>query len=220
LSVGGGFNIPIVLNSAATYLRAGLGGFKGRALEQGDQLEFGTLTQQSQRIFSRLKKNAQGKTKEGTWTISKQLIPNYSANATISVIKGRQFQLFSSYSQTEFFTRSYRITPQSDRMGYRLSGPPLKLKIAEEMVSEAVAFGTIQVPGDGQPIILLADRQTTGGYPKIAQIASVDFPKVAQLKPGDTLSFQEISLNTAQHRLLEQEERIQELKRGIALKYI
>ncbi|MCB6769084.1 KipI antagonist, partial [Phocaeicola vulgatus] len=88
----------------------------------------------------------------------------------------------------------YRLSQNSDRMGYRLEGPKLAVKAAQEMLSESVSFGTIQVPSGGEPIVLLADRQTTGGYPKIAQVAFVDLPLLAQLKPGDKLRFKKITL--------------------------
>ena len=97
--------------------------------------------------------------------------------------KGRQFHLFSKQSQEKFFTETFEVTAQSDRMGYRLKGAVLPMEKSEEMISEAVSFGSIQVPADGNPIVLLADRQTTGGYPKIGQIATVDLPMIAQAKP-------------------------------------
>jgi antagonist of KipI len=104
-------------------------------------------------------------------------------------------------------------------MGYRLTGKELVLSEKEEMISEAVNFGTIQVPTDGNPIILLADRQTTGGYPKIGQVASVDLGILAQAKPGDRIRFTEISFEEAQLLYLKRERKIHELKLGIYLKY-
>ena len=114
------------------------------------------------------------------------------------MIKGRHYSLFSKSSQEQFYSEPFVITAQSDRMGYRLQGPTLTLSKPQEMLTEAVAFGTIQVPADGNPIILLADRQTTGGYPKIGQIASVDFSLIAQAKPGDQVYFKLISHEDAQ----------------------
>ncbi|PVZ25205.1 antagonist of KipI [Clostridium thermopalmarium DSM 5974] len=110
------------------------------------------------------------------------------------------------------------ITPQSDRMGYRLKGKMLTLKEPLEMISEAVSLGTVQVPPDGNPIILLADRQTTGGYPKLAEIISVDIPIIAQLKPGDNIKFQEVSLEYAQKLYIQREENIEELKTALKIK--
>jgi antagonist of KipI len=136
----------------------------------------------------------------------------------VRVIKGRQFDDFSEESKSMIFTESYKITPNSDRMGYRMDGPLLSLEEKTEMISEAVSFGTIQVPADGNPIILLADRQTTGGYPKIAQVASVDLPYLAQFKPGEVVRFKEISLEEAQELLLDIERRLQLFKQGLMLK--
>ena len=107
--------------------------------------------------------------------------------------------------------------PESDRMGYRLDGENLSLKEQREFISEAVSFGTIQVPADGQPIILMADSQTLGGYAKLAQTATVDRSILAQLKPGERLTFKVIGLNEAQRLLIEQEQELQILKRAIAI---
>jgi len=104
-------------------------------------------------------------------------------------------------------------------MGYRLQGAKLTLATEQEMISEAVNFGTIQVPPDGKPIILLADRQTTGGYPKIGQVIQVDLPIIAQAKPGEKLCFSEISLTEAHYLYMEREKYINEIKNGIQLKF-
>src|SRR5699024_2960154 len=117
------------------------------------------------------------------------------------------------------FEKPFEITPQSGRMGYRLKGKTLSLEQAEQMLSEAVANGTIQVPTEGDPIVLLADRQTPGGYPKIGKSASVDFPLIAQAKTGEELYFTEVSQQEAQLLFLETEKKIQQLKTGIALKF-
>ena len=142
---------------------------------------------------------------EMNWTITSDLIPNLQDNPTIRVMKGLQYQLFTKKSQEAFFTKPFTVTTQSDRMGYRLQGPHLELEQAKEMISEAVSFGTIQVPAEGNPIVLLADRQTTGGYPKIGQIATVDLSSIAQAKPGDMIHFSEITHEEAQLLFLELE---------------
>ncbi len=220
LAVAGSFKIPSIMNSYSTYLRAGIGGYNGRALTKGDQINLGPKSQLSSRILSSFsEKNNPSNISNAGWTISKAIIPSYRPKPIIRVMQGRQYHLFKKYSQTKFFTEQYKITPQSDRMGYRLNGPTLALIQEEEMISEAVTFGTIQVPGDGQPIILLADRQTTGGYPKIAQIATVDLPLIAQAKPGDSISFMEITQQEAQLLYLSREKSIRQLKQGITWKY-
>lgn len=220
LAVAGGFQIPKVMNSRSTYLRANLGGFKGRALQGNDQIPFGPLSKLSYEILTSLeKKLTHNKFVEATWTIAADLIPDYSENPAIRVMKGRQFHLFTKESQDKLYTEPFVVSPQSDRMGFRLKGPTLALDQTEEMISEAVGFGTIQVPADGNPIVLLADRQTTGGYPKIAQIATVDLPLIAQTKPGDSLRFIDISHSYAQQILIKREMKLKELKHGIALKF-
>src|SRR5699024_1601686 len=112
----------------------------------------------------------------------------------IRVIPGPHDDRFTDASLAQFFTADYRVSPQSERMGYRLDGPALTLKDPTQIVSEVTSFGTIQVPPDGPPIILMADRQTTGGYVKVGHVATVDLPLVAQTMPGESLRFQKITL--------------------------
>ena len=203
IAVAGGIHVPAVMKSASTYLRGKYGGHEGRALQTGDRL---------------LLNSADCGTSALNWTIADELLPHFHNQPVIQVMKGRQFDLFQTDSQQALFASTFEVTHQSDRMGYRLKGPLLKRKTESEMLSEAVAFGSIQVPADGNPIILLADRQTTGGYPKIAQIASVDFAKIAQTKPGDRITFKEISQEDAQQQYLQLERNIHYVKQGILLK--
>jgi antagonist of KipI len=134
-------------------------------------------------------------------------------------MKGPQFDLFTERSKEEFLSEKYKVTPNSDRMGYRLSAKALKLNTAVELLSEAVTMGTIQVPNDGQPIILMADRQTIGGYPKIGYVASIDFPVLSQVMPGENLTFKEISIQDAQRLLLKRDQLISKVKIGISLAF-
>ncbi|WP_436376619.1 biotin-dependent carboxyltransferase family protein [Cytobacillus sp. BC1816] len=219
LAVAGGFSVPEVMNSKSTYLRAGLGGYKGRALKSGDLLETGKPSLQSLKITEYLTKQILDRTfVENDWGIASELIPDTAANPEIRITRGRQFDLFSEASKVQLFKHAFEVTSQSDRMGYRLKGPALALSEHAEQISEAVNFGSIQVPPDGNPIVLLADRQTTGGYPKIGQAAAVDLPLLAQAKPGDSLSFAEISNEQAQQLLIKREMKLKELKQGIFLK--
>lgn len=204
LSVSGGFSIPEVMNSKSTYLRGNIGGLNGKALQTNDQL-----------ILSESPINIRV---HNNWRPTTKIVPNLEINKTIRVIKGRQFHSFSEESQHDFLTKQFEVTTNSDRMGYRLKGPELTMKKKEEMISEAVSFGTIQVPSEGNPIVLLADRQTTGGYPKIAQVATVDLPHLAQTKPGDKLSFIEISHKEAQRLYLKREFKLKILKKAINFK--
>ncbi len=220
LAVAGSFDIPLVMKSTSTYLRAEMGGFNGRALKADDQIPFRPLSKLSSLIFHSFKiAHLTGSMAEADWTIASDLLPNYPKNPDIRIMEGRQFHLFNSESQSLLYTEPFIVTPQSDRMGFRLKGPALSLGKPEEMITEAVCFGTIQVPSEGNPIVLLADRQTTGGYPKIAQIAACDFPLIAQTKPGDSIRFRRISYSEAQGLFLEKEKKLRLLKLGIALKY-
>lgn len=128
------------------------------------------------------------------------------------VVAGAQWPIFTDEAQRAFATEAFRVTPNSDRMGYRLAGAKLATREPIEMISEAVSFGTIQVPPDGNPIILMADCQTTGGYPKIAQAASVDLPLLAQTMPGQTMRFELISLDAAQALYLARERELRGLR--------
>lgn len=219
LAVSGGFAVPEVMNSKSTYLRAGIGGFKGRALKAGDVLETGKPSLQSLKMKDYLSKQLLDKAfVENDWGIAPKLIPETVGNPEIRITRGRQFDLFTYESRIQLFNHAFEVTAQSDRMGYRLKGPALALSEHAEQISEAVNFGSIQVPPDGNPIVLLADRQTTGGYPKIGQIAAVDLPLLAQAKPGDALRFAEISNEQAQQLLIKREMKLKELKQGIFLK--
>jgi antagonist of KipI len=197
IAVSGGFDLPKEMDSRSTYLRAGIGGFHGRALQAGDVLN------PRQEIASSIvnKFQVMADNEKPFMTSSKFISiwarPNYSSNPYIRVIKGAQFDLFTEESKVAFFNNSFKVLPDSDRMGYRLEGKPLELTAAKEMVSEAVSFGTIQVPSNGQPIVLMADHQTTGGYPKIAHVISVDLPLMAQLNFGSEVRFKEVSLQEA-----------------------
>jgi len=191
LAVHGGFLVPPVMGSRSTYLRAGFGGLQGRALRKGDRLPIAP--------------DAVGPIGgQGTRELS---LPQHPAlqDRAIRVIHGQQWARFSAEAQARFFESPFVVNLNSDRMGYRLDGPGLALAAPLEMISEAVGFGTVQVPPDGQPIVLMADRQTTGGYPKIASVASVDLPLVAQRVPGETLRFAPITLDEAQALYLDRE---------------
>ncbi|MFD2922398.1 biotin-dependent carboxyltransferase family protein [Halobacillus naozhouensis] len=219
IAVAGGLDVPEVMDSQSTYLRAELGGYQGRALKSGDQLPMCEPNDNQKKIMEAMRQQMDGDHfYETDWMPAADMTPPYSSQPVIQMLKGPQYALFNEQSQRNIFEESYSVSSQSDRMGYRLEGSPLSLTEPKELISEAVAFGSIQVPSDGNPIILMADRQTTGGYPKIGQIASVDLSLVSQLKPGDKMSFKEITLEEAQKALIKQEQSIQILKRSIILK--
>lgn len=194
LAVHGGYQLPLVLGSISTNRRAGLGGVKGRPLVAGDLLPINSSFRNPPRL-----------------TVPQGLWPFDSA-APIRIIPGREWAAFDAQAQRDLVEQRYRITNDSERMGYRLAGPSLQLKAPLELLSEAVTFGTLQVPPDGQPIILMADRQTTGGYPKIAHVASIDLPRLAQMLPGDALSFSVVDLGTAQQLAIQRARWVQALE--------
>jgi len=134
----------------------------------------------------------------------------------IRFLPGVHWPEFSQASRQAFSESEFRISPQSDRMGYRLIGPALSMNQPRQMLSEAACFGTVQVPSGGEAIILMADRQTTGGYPKIAQIATVDLPALAQYAPGHALRFQRIELDEAQRLDGERERAFVQLHEALA----
>ncbi|GIM28036.1 KipI antagonist [Clostridium polyendosporum] len=218
LSVAGGFNIQEVMGSKSTYLRAEIGGFQGRSLKENDVLEFSEPSDEGINIIKKLSSMSESNYFAAPkWFVSTEILPKYSSNPIIRIIHGGEFEKFSAKSRELFFTSEFQVTSQSDRMGYRLKGSTLELSQPLEMISEAVSFGTIQVPPDGNPIVLLADRQTTGGYPKIAQVASVDLPIIAQIKPGERIRFKEISIEEAQILYIQRELDIKKLKVGLTL---
>lgn len=219
LAIAGGLDIPIVMKSRSTYLRAGIGGFHGRSLKEGDVLRLKPLSKKAVRRIRYL----HGKLETGSfaaseWYISTDILPDYQPNPIVRAIRGGQFHWFSEESRRLFFTEEFQVTPQSDRMGYRLSGKKLQLSKQQELISEAVTAGTVQVPSDGNPIVLMADRQTTGGYPKIAQVITADLPILAQVRPGAKIRFQEIGLEDAQSLLRIREAELQRLKQGVDMK--
>lgn len=209
LAISGGIDVPPVMGSRSTYLRAKIGGFQGRALKKGDELPVGPITPQQTAL-------QQHSENEFDWLLAPV---RYFEEPVIRMMPGRQFDLFDEDSQKRIFSEAFAVSANSDRMGYRLKGASLSLETPAELISEAVAFGSVQVPADGNPIILLADRQTTGGYPKIGQVASVDLPLISQLKQGQQLRFKPISLADAQQRWIEQEQSIRQIEAAIQLKW-
>ena len=217
IAVAGGFDVPIVFGSRSTYLRAEFGGFDGRPLRANDVLALGPPTILSQCIAASLQ--ADGPVSVARWSIGPSIRPRYAAEALVRLIPGAHTSALSEESRDRLFSTGFRVSASSDRMGYRLDGPRLSLASRIEMLSEAVAFGTVQLPPGGAPIILMADRQTTGGYPRIGEVASVDLPLVAQLKPGDHVRFRPVSLQDAQRLYLAHEQELAQARLAIALRF-
>ena len=205
------------MDSKSTYLRAEFGGFKGRALKKGDILSIGIKNSKSTKIIKKLEEiKVKDDFVASSWYIKNFMKQNVESTV-IRVFEDRQFQKVSDESIDKFFSSKFNIDTRSDRMGYRLSGEKIELKEKLEMISEEVSVGTIQIPPDGNPIILLADRQTAGGYPKIAHVASIDIQKIVQLKPNDKITFKKITLEEAEKLYFEREKDILELKKSIKL---
>lgn len=189
LAVQGGFEVPVVMGSRSTNLKCALGGYEGRALKAGDVLE---VPDESRSTVMDRKRRQQ----------------IYEQEVTVRVIPGPQADAFTEKGFRTLWEQSFSVSAKSDRMGLRLDGPVIETKEGSDIVSDGIALGAIQVTSGGQPIILLADRQTTGGYAKIGTVCSFDIPKLAQLKPGGIIHFEEITVEAAQRLLKRKKWRI------------
>jgi len=218
LAVGGGIDVPMVLGSRSTFIRGGFGGVEGRALQRGDVLTVAEPGPLSQRIAARVKGSSPSASL-AHWSASPLLRPAYGASVVVHLLSDVHTPLLTDAAREQLFGSEFRLASQSDRMGFRLEGPAMELSQPVELLSEGVAFGTVQLPPGGAPMILMADRQTTGGYPRIACVASIDLPLVAQLRPGDRLRFQPISLREAQAMYLAREQDLAQARVGIALRH-
>ena len=212
LSVKGGFLIEKWLGSASTNLTANIGGFSGRKLQKNDRLLF--------KVQSSKFKVQSSKPKVQNIKISYSLIPSYSRFPTVRITAGAEFELLNAYSEQCFLQKAFTVSQNSDRMGFRLDGEPLFLLDNKELVSSAVNFGTIQLLPAGQLIVLMADHQTSGGYPRIAHIIETELPIVAQLGASDKIAFQLISLEKAENILLELEKQLNFLRVGCKFKQV
>jgi KipI family sensor histidine kinase inhibitor len=230
LAVAGGFDVPPVLGSRSTYAPAGFGGLDGRPLRKGDVLPAGTPSAQAARLAEQLRRSMapHESYSAADWFLRPFFyadVPSAGGTADnggsapfkLRVVRGAEFESFDEAGRNAFFNAEFRISPRSNRMGYRLEGPPMRAE-AGEMLSHGVTPGTIQVPAGGQPIILTADGQTTGGYAKIAHLIGADLPRLAQAKPGDAVHFAEVDLEEAIEATRAQEERFVRLKRMIDLR--
>lgn len=199
LAVAGGVRVPLVLGSAATDLRAGFGGFQGRALQGGDLLDTG----EPGRI-----------PRCGDWHVGRA---ERVAEIELRFLAGVQQSWFSDEARWRFRREIYQLTASSDRMGARLAGAALVLAEPREMISQPVACGSVQVPPDGQPIVLLAERQTIGGYPQIGHVISVDLPKLARAWPGTAVRFREVKWDEARELRRRGEQDFKWLRTGLEL---
>jgi antagonist of KipI len=199
LTVKGGIEVERWLGSSSTNVLAGAGGYHGRALVAGDVIK----CRESAGV-PRIK-------------IGHSLIPRYSRFPTLRVVPSGEYELLTALSERILRSETYALTNECNRMGFRLKGEPLHLLHSKELVSSATSFGTIQLLPDGQLIVLMADHQTAGGYPRIANIVSADLPIAGQLGPGDKLSFKVVTIKEAEDAELRVERDLQFFKVGIRL---
>jgi antagonist of KipI len=190
LCVHGGIAVQDFLGSASTHILSGLGGHEGRALRVGDVLKIGAA--KAKDLF---------RPRSLAATAWERLAPR----KLLRVTPGPQSEWFPEAAQKIFYESPYRVAEESNRMGIRLEGAPIPAPSGGEMISEGVSLGAIQVPESGKPIILFVEQQTTGGYPKIANVISADLPSVGQLRPRDEIRFQLVNFETARSLLIEQE---------------
>lgn len=194
IAFAGGIDASKILGSASTYVRANL----GKPLKAGDKLKLGYA------ILT-------GKEGKG---LPEDFIPKYLNENEIRVVLGPQLEHFTEEGIDTFLSSIYEVTPNSDRMGYRLEGPKIEHNnLGADIITDAIPLGAVQVPANGKPIIMLADRQTTGGYAKIAVVTKIDVPRVAQTRIGGKLRFKAVNVEDAQKLLRKREMLLQNLKR-------
>ena len=207
LAISGGVDVPIVLGSRSTDLRANFGGFGGRTLRDGDVLQLGARPGSPIPATERI----------SSWSASQPWSQTAVSTPVLRFVRGAAWDLFNDVTIQRFTSEAFAVSPDSDRMGVRLDGPELRRDNDVDLISEAVAPGTIQVPSSGKPILLLGDCQTIGGYPKIAHVITVDLGIAAQLRAGDHVRFSEVSLADAHRLLLERESELKRFRIGLSL---
>jgi len=185
LSIRGGINTPHVLGSRSTYVRGGFGGTSGRQLQIGDIIEGFEVPPLK---FER--------------SMPEKLVPQFAGHFKVHAILGPQANIFTEKGINTFLSNLYKVTPEADRMGYRLEGPAIEHKTKADIVSDALLPGAVQVPKNGKPILIMRDAQTTGGYPKIAVVITPDISLLGQARPDDTIEFAKITVNQAYEKTL------------------
>ncbi len=206
LAISGGIDVPLMLRSRSTDLRAQFGGFDGRPLRDGDVVQ-----------LAKWAGSPTPTTGISSWTAPHDWVSPASRDPILRFVRGIDRHRFTASTLQRLTSEEFTVSPDSDRMGVRLESPELKRQDNVDLISEAVAPGTIQVPPSGKPILLLGDCQTIGGYPKIAHVITVDLGIAAQLRAGDHVRFCEVSLADAQHLLLERERQLELFRVGLSL---
>lgn len=202
VAVKGGFKVPDWLGSSSTNLMAVAGGLEGRALKAGDSIRIARTDSPCGRA---------GK------SLSATVIPDYSAAPRVRVIESGETSFMSKESRKTFESSTFRVSQDSDRMGYRLQGPKLFSKRKQEMVTSAATFGTVQLLPDGQLVVLMVDHQTTGGYPRIATVIAADLALLAQLGPGDKVNFEFVTIAQAEEAMTDFEKDLRMLRLAVSV---
>lgn len=198
IAFAGEIDVPFVNGSKSTLLKSKLGGFNGRQLKMGDIIEI-----KNPKVIKKRK------------SLNSKYIPSYPTFEEIKIVLGPQDDYFTEKGINTFLTSEYEITKEADRMGMRLEGEMVEHKDKADIISDAAVFGSIQVPGNGKPIILLADRQTTGGYTKIGTVIKADLPKLAQMSPGYKIRFKQLNIEEAQQEYIKFYKTLDEIKASL-----
>lgn len=207
LAISSGVDVPVVLGSRSTDLRANFGGLEGRTLRDGDHVSLGKFRRSETAATARI----------SSWAGPHDWVSPTKRYPVLRFVRGVHWNRFNALTLQRLTSEAFNVSPDSDRMGVRLDGPELKREDEVDLVSEAVAPGTVQVPPGGKPILLLGDCQTIGGYPKIAHVITVDLGIAAQLRAGDAVRFAEVSLEDAQRLLMEREHDLDRFRIGLSL---
>ena len=199
VAIAGGIDVPVVMGSRSTLLRSAFGGYNGRMLTAGDDLAIGVPSETGRKTFERLSAELSdnGRTVKAHWFVRPVDLPNPD-HATLRIVSGTHTSRLTPSGLDRLVNSEFRVASQSDRMGYRLTDQQIELEHHEELLSEGVTPGTIQLPPDGNPILLMADCAPTGGYPRIGHVVSADLGIAAQLRPGQLVRFAMVTLDQAQ----------------------
>lgn len=201
LAIAGGITVPEVMGSRSTDTGTHIGGHEGRPLAAGDELPTGDPAAWALSMMKLLRASG----REASWSLIPESLGKPNGQGMLRVVQGPEWEWFSPSTRERFTGAIYGVSKDSNRMGIRLEGSPLHLDHSREMISSAVQHGAIQVPPSGQPIVLGADRQTLGGYPRIGVVVTADVGKLAQLRPGEPVRFREIPQAVAHALLIERE---------------
>lgn len=216
LAVAGGIDVPIVMGSRSTHLRSHMGGHQGRALQAGDELPIGAAPS----LATTTMRSALSDGGPLPFALSDRYVAENDPRLMLRTeavrsVAGPHFGDLEETDQSHLFTSAFEVSTEADRMGYRLAGARLSSPRGGDLISSAVTLGAVQLPSGGEPIVLMADRQTTGGYPVIAQVITADIWLVAQKRPGDELSFRDVNVEDAHAALHDMESSLSAIRKDI-----